>query len=659
VKPGDIVRVVFPIATDGYDYIVPDDGYAAGDIVFAPVRNEEKIGVIWGPRAEPLDYPIERVRKILRASGRSLPPAMLVFLERLANYNLAPLGLALKLAFNEDSIGFVPKKVKDYGAPAYVPPTFSPEQSAALETLAAKIGGGYSATLLDGVTGSGKTEVYFGVVARALETEGKQALIMLPEIALTAQFLEKFESRFGINPVLWHSACAKAQRRDAWLAVADGRARVVVGTRSSLFLPFRSLAVIVLDEEQDGSYKQEDNVIYHGRDMAVLRASTEKIPIVLATATPSIETVNNVALGRYGSVRLAARHGGAVLPEIRLIDLRADRPAPREWLSPTLKAKMAEVLLRGEQVMLYINRRGFAPLVLCQSCGHRLKCPDCSVYLTAHSNDDGTRCVCHYCGHNMPLPETCPECGQKLAWLLCGPGIERIEEEVRRLWPDARVASVSSDVLTSQARLGEIIGKIEKREVDIILGTQIIAKGHHFPSITLVGVVDGDMSFASADLRANETSFQILTQVAGRSGRGERPGEVYIQTYNPDNPVMMAIVENDRDGFLKTELAERKKAGMPPFARLVSLLVQSRDREALDKYCALLGVKAPGSLKDVACYGPIDAPLQQIKKYYRKRFLLVAHGNVRPQGIVKKWLSMAPPPSSIRLKIDVDPYNFM
>ncbi|MDR3126495.1 MAG: primosomal protein N' [Rickettsiales bacterium] len=658
MSPGDIVRVVFPVATDGYDYIVPDGGCAAGDIVLAPVRNEEKIGVVWGPRDEPLDYPVERVRRISGETGYALPKSHLDFLERVARYNMAPLGLALKLALNEDAVGGAEPRFKPASGLGYVPPAFSPEQSAAAAALSARIGAGYSAALLDGVTGSGKTEVYFAVVAKALEAEGAQALVMLPEIALTTQFLDKFEARFGAPPVLWHSACARARRRDAWRGVVSGATRVVVGTRSSLFLPFRNLSLIVLDEEHDGSYKQEDNVIYHGRDMAVLRAAAAKIPIILSSATPSVETVGNVRAGRYSEVRLRERYGGADLPEIRLVDLRSDRPPPREWLSPTLKSKIAEVLLRGEQAMLYINRRGFAPLVLCQSCGHRLKCQNCSVYLTAHSRD-GTRCVCHYCGNSVPLPDACPECGQKLSWLLCGPGIERIEDEVRRMWPDARVVSISSDVLTSQTRLSEIIGAIERREADIILGTQIIAKGHHFPSVTLVGVVDGDMGFSSADLRANESAFQVLTQVAGRSGRGDRPGEVYIQTYNPDNAVMRAIVSGDRDGFLAAEIEERRLAGMPPFSRLASLLVQAQDRDVLERYCSALASKAPVGLKDVSCYGPIDAPLQQIKKYHRKRFLLVARGAIRPQGVIRKWLSMAPAPSSVRLKIDIDPYDFM
>jgi primosomal protein N' (replication factor Y) len=550
---------------------------------------------------------------------------------------------------------------------------------------------GFSTTLLNGVTGSGKTEVYFKIIADLINknspvenfslenpssnspymppnshesdfVNAPQILIMLPEISLTGQFLSKFESRFGVQPVLWHSSLTKAQRRENWKAAASGAARVVVGTRSSLFLPFKNLALIVLDEEHDSSYKQEDGAVYQGRDMAVLKASIEKIPIILASATPSIETVANVEAGKYGEVRLNSRYGEAEMPDITLIDMRKAKPERDErgqaWMSAEMVQKIESALLNENQVMLYINRRGYAPLVLCSGCGHRLTCPHCSVYLSAHNRDD-TRCICHHCGYSARLAPKCPECGKENPWVLVGPGIERIEEEAKRRFPAARIETISSDCLTSQTRLNEIIRRIEAREIDIIVGTQILVKGHHFPNLTLVGVIDGDMGFSSSDLRANENTFQLLTQVSGRSGRGTKKGEVAIQTYNPDNPVMLAIRAGDRESFVQQEIAERRNVGMPPFSKLAAILLSARDKTKLENFAAAMARKAPTGLDGVSCYGPMDAPLARIKRDWRKRFLLVAKKGVRVQDIVRRWLSMLEIPSSIKLKIDIDPYNFM
>jgi len=645
------------VASDGYDYTVPSDGFSIGDIVRVPLRSDEKIGTIW-ERSGDIDYPIEKVRAITGATGHSLAPGMLEFLGRVAVYNMIPRGMALKLAVLDDAVKEAPLAVATVSEPAYAAPELGEAQAAAAAVLRERIGAGYSCTLLDGITGSGKTEVYFNAVARALETPAAQVLIMLPEIALTSQFLDKFERRFGAEPVLWHSACTTAQRRKAWRLIESGFARVVVGTRSSLFLPFSNLALIVLDEEHDASYKQEDNAIYHGRDMAVMRAAGAGIPIVLASATPSIETVKNVAVGRYGSVKLGERFGGARLPQISIIDLRLDKPAVGEWMSPPLIARIGAAIEAGQQAMLYINRRGFAPLVMCKGCGHRVTCPNCSVYMTAHGRENPTL-KCHYCGHSGALPRACEKCGAEESWLLYGPGIERIEEEIRARFPVARIAVISSDILTSQTRLSEIITSIERRECDIILGTQIIAKGHHFPGVTLVGVIDGDGGFSTPDLRANESAFQLLTQVSGRSGRGEIPGEVVIQTYDPEHPVIRSITAGDRDGFLSGEMKSREAAGMPPFTRLAAVLVQGRDRDALEIYCRELARRAPIGVEGIRCYGPIDAPLQQIKRYYRKRFLLIARSGSRVQDVIRKWLSMLTQPPSVSLKIDIDPHNFM
>lgn len=663
---GDIVKVVLPLASDGYDYIVPENlELCVGDFVRVPLRNKEEVGVVFSEKKEPLDYDISRVRKIIsKVKNYKLLPTQIEFVLRVADYNLTQVGNVLKMVMGFDEVfsSTIPRVKKTNYNPTYVSPELSPEQKNAVDVLSKKLGVGFSVSLLDGITGSGKTEVYFNVINEALKKPEAQVLIMLPEISLTGQFLSKFKDRFGILPVLWHSSVTKAQRRDNWKAIISGDARVIVGTRSSLFLPYKNLSLIVLDEEHDGSYKQEEGVIYQGRDMAVLKSMVDKIPIILASATPSIETINNVNLGKYSVVKLTSRFGSAVMPDVELIDMRQNQPAKeswgKAWLSSILVKQIEEKLLAKEQVMLYINRRGYAPLVLCGKCGHRIQCPNCNVYLTAHNKDD-TRCCCHHCGYSMRLPKVCPKCQAEDSWTLCGPGIERIEEEVKNRFPMASVETISSDIITSQTRLNEIISKIAKSEVDIIIGTQILVKGHHFPNLTLVGVVDGDMSFSSSDLRANENTFQLLTQVSGRAGRDVKKGNVVIQTYNPENSVMQAIKNNDREAFVKQELIDRQNAMMPPFSKLGALILSSKNKLALENVCAKLRQKMPVGLDNIQVYGPIDSPLSYLKNNYRKRFLLVVDRKIKIQDILKRWVSMVNIPSSVKLKVDIDPYNFM
>lgn len=663
---GDIVKVVLPLASDGYDYIVPENlELCVGDFVRVPLRNKEEVGVVFSEKKEPLDYDISRVRKIIsKVKNYKLLPTQIEFVLRVADYNLTQVGNVLKMVMGFDEVfsSTIPRVKKTNYNPTYVSPELSPEQKNAVDVLSKKLGAGFSVSLLDGITGSGKTEVYFNVINEALKKPEAQVLIMLPEISLTGQFLSKFKDRFGILPVLWHSSVTKAQRRDNWKAIISGDARVIVGTRSSLFLPYKNLSLIVLDEEHDGSYKQEEGVIYQGRDMAVLKSMVDKIPIILASATPSIETINNVNLGKYSVVKLTSRFGSAVMPDVELIDMRQNQPAKeswgKAWLSSILVKQIEEKLSAKEQVMLYINRRGYAPLVLCGKCGHRIQCPNCNVYLTAHNKDD-TRCCCHHCGYSMRLPKVCPKCQAEDSWTLCGPGIERIEEEVKNRFPMASVETISSDIITSQTRLNEIISKIAKSEVDIIIGTQILVKGHHFPNLTLVGVVDGDMSFSSSDLRANENTFQLLTQVSGRAGRDVKKGNVVIQTYNPENSVMQAIKNNDREAFVKQELIDRQNAMMPPFSKLGALILSSKNKLVLENVCAKLRQKMPVGLDNIQVYGPIDSPLSYLKNNYRKRFLLVVDRKVRIQDILKRWVSMVNIPSSVKLKVDIDPYNFM
>jgi primosomal protein N' (replication factor Y) len=542
--------------------------------------------------------------------------------------------------------------------PARPGPTLNPSQGAAAAALGQAIAAGaYSATLLDGVTGSGKTEVYLEAVAAALLTRpSAQVLVLLPEIALTAAVLERFSQRFGAPPAEWHSAVAPARRRAVWEAVAGGEARIVVGARSALFLPFADLTLVVVDEEHDGAYKQEDGFVYHARDLAVARAKIEGCPVVLASATPSLETLWNAQTGRYGWLKLAQRHGAAAMPHIDLVDLRLHPPERGEWLSAPLKSAMAETLGLGEQSLLFLNRRGYAPLVLCRACGERLKAPDSDSWLVEHRYSG--RLVCHLTGYSFPKPRRCPHCGAEDSLVSVGPGVERVAEEAARLFPDARLAVFSSDTVADADAGRALIGAMSAGEIDILIATQAAAKGHDFPGLTLVGVVDADLGLRGGDLRAAERTFQLLTQVAGRAGRRERPGRALIQTWSPDHPVMAALAAGDRDAFAAVELAERRSAGLPPFTRLGAVIVSGPDPAALDAFCQAMARAAPNA-EGVEVFGPADAPVGLVRGRRRKRFLARAERAVDLGAYMEAWRARVRVPGSIRLTIDIDPYSFL
>jgi primosomal protein N' (replication factor Y) len=537
----------------------------------------------------------------------------------------------------------------------------SDAQRWAADSLQAKVrAGGFGVTLLDGVTGSGKTEVYLEAVRAAL-ADGRQALVLLPEIALSAQVLERFEARFGAAPAVWHSDLTTAQRRNTWRAVARGEAPVVVGARSALFLPYPNLGLIIVDEEHDPSFKQDDGVAYHARDMAVVRARLGDLPAVLVSATPALESMENVRAGRYDSLHLPKRHAGAALPETETVDMRGERPPPipghgPSYLAPSLRAALQAALDAGEQAMLFLNRRGYAPLTLCRACGHRLQCPYCTAWLVEHRLLG--RLQCHHCGFSTPRPETCPDCGAGDSFAACGPGIERVSEEIAALFPAARVAMLASDTVTGPDAAAAFLDSVRNREVDILIGTQIVAKGHHFPDLTLVGVVDADLGLSGGDLRAGERTYQLLHQVAGRAGRAGRPGRVLLQTYQPNHEVMQALAAHDRDRFLEVEAQNRREAGMPPFARLVALVVASPDQAIADELARDLGRTVPHG-EGVDVFGPAPAPLAVLRGRHRRRLLLRTRRDVAPQPILRDWLARVRVPNKARLSVDVDPYNFL
>jgi primosomal protein N' (replication factor Y) len=532
----------------------------------------------------------------------------------------------------------------------------TPDQAQAAKELLANTSGGFVVTLLDGVTGSGKTEVYFEAIAQVL-AKGKQALVLMPEIALTAQFIDRCQERFGVRPAEWHSGLSAPARGRIWRAIAEDQARLVVGARSALFLPFPDLGLIVVDEEHDQSYKQEERVAYQARDMAVLRGHLGRIPVVLSSATPSIESLVNVAQGRYRHVKLAARYKAAGLPAIAAIDMRADPPERGKWLSPVLVDAVAETLDRGEQALLFLNRRGYAPVTLCRRCGFRFECPNCSAWLVEHRFR--RRLECHHCGTWVPLPDTCPNCGAEHSLVPCGPGVERIDEEIATRFPDARRVILSSDLAPNIAELRATLREIEEREVDVIIGTQLVAKGHHFPGLALVGVIDADLGLAQADPRAAERTFQLLHQVTGRAGRDAVEGRGLLQTYMPEHPVIQALVSGDRDAFLAREIEAREAAMMPPFGRLAALLITSHDREAAEGYAREVARAAPPAAK-IEVLGPAEAPLSVIRGRHRFRLLVKSAREADLQAYLRLWLGSAPKPrGDLRLTVDIDPYSFL
>ncbi len=538
----------------------------------------------------------------------------------------------------------------------FVQPALNDAQLVAADAMAGAVDAqSFDTFVLDGVTGSGKTETYFEAAAAAIRL-GKQVLVLLPEIALTQPFLARFEERFGVEPATWHSGMRAAQRRRVWRAAAAGTAQVVVGARSALFLPFANLGLIIVDEAHEISFKQEDGVRYHARDVAVMRGRFEGFPVVLASATPALESRHMVALGKYKGLEIPSRFGAAKMPDIKAIDLTIDAPERQHWIAPTLLTALKLRLERGEQSLLFLNRRGFAPLTLCRTCGHRFQCPNCTSWMVEHRLV--RRLACHHCGHVMPPPDECPDCNEKDTLVACGPGVERISDEVSRLFPDARNIIATSDTLWSPAKAAEFVARVEAGAVDIIIGTQLVTKGYHFPNLTLVGVIDADLGLEGGDLRAAERTFQQIAQAAGRAGRAEKPGEVFIQTRNPSHPVIEALVKGNRDAFYDAETEMRKSAGAPPFGRFAAIIVSSEDeREAIETARAIGG--AAPTVDGMHVYGPAPAPLAMLRGRHRQRLLVHASRQTELQNIMRDWLGALEWPKAVRVGVDVDPYSFL
>lgn len=723
----DIAEIALPVAVDQpYSYSIPPGmRIAPGDCVRVPLGPRETYGVVWETRKGASGG---NLKPVLAATNLPpMRTAMRRFLQRVSDYTLAPIGMVARMALRDPEAeaheaikfgvrvtGKLPDRVTpararlieaakgglihrkrdlaesascstgvidaliDDGAFEIVPlapelraaaldpkgraPALTRDQEAASEVLRASVAaGGFAPMLLEGVTGSGKTEVYFEAVAAALEA-GRQSLILLPEIALTPEFLARFEQRFGGLPGAWHSGIAPTRRDRLWYAIAEGEARVVVGARSALFLPFVELGLIVVDEEHEAAFKQDDLVRYNARDMAVLRAQIEGCPVVLASATPSIESRVNVAQGRYRHLRLPDRVGGRAMPRIEALDLRIDPPDPGKFLSPRLVREAAETLARGEQVLFFLNRRGYAPLTLCRSCGHRWQCPQCDAWLVEHRFRRAL--ICHHCGHTERRPTQCVACGAEESLTACGPGVERIAEEVAEAFPDIRRIVLSSDFPGGAERLRQELAAVAAKGFPIVIGTQLIAKGHNFPHLTLAAVLDADIGLVSNDPRAAERTFQLLAQVTGRAGRGEKPGRGLLQTYQPEHPVIRALLSGDHERFYAEEITARRAACLPPFGRLASLLVSAKERPAAEAHARKLAEAGHGALRalppgEATLLGPADPPIALLRGKHRVRLIVKTSRAINMQQLIRKMVVEAGNPrGGARLDIDIDPMSF-
>jgi primosomal protein N' (replication factor Y) len=693
-----------------------------GSIVVAPLGPRQLLGVVWEEdRLQTETVGDNRLRNLMGvADVAPIPAPLRRLVEWTADYYLAPLAAVLRMTLASTSALEGGKTIVEYRATGEVPPRKTPQREQALERIGERQGlirelatiagvsdavirglvktgaiegvavdldspypeplpdfappelstdqayaagilqgavaaGEFEPFLLDGVTGSGKTEVYFEGVAKAIEA-GQQALVLLPEIALTEPFLKRFTARFGVEPVAWHSGLRQSQRRRAWRAIASGQAKVTVGARSALFLPYANLGLIVVDEAHETSFKQEEGVHYHARDVAVMRGRFEGCPVVLASATPAIETRHQVELGRYRELKLPGRYGVAEMPKIEAIDLLAEPPERGRWIAPRLVTAIDDALERREQVLLFLNRRGYAPLTLCRTCGHRFQCPNCTAWMVEHRLI--RRLACHHCGHVLPTPRVCPECEAEDSLVACGPGVERIADEAKALFPEAKIAIVTSDTIWSPAKAAEFVARMEAHDIDIVVGTQLVTKGYHFPNLTLVGVIDADLGLEGGDLRAAERTFQQIMQVAGRAGRGEKPGTVLIQTHAPGARVIEALVSGDADAFYAAETENRREADAPPFGRFAAIVVSSEDKGAADDIARAIRRATP-SVDGMNVFGPAPAPLAMLRGRHRFRLLVHATRALDVQDVIRDWLGGVEWPAKVRVAVDVDPYNFL
>lgn len=656
------VNILLPLALNNvFTYTVPKDCPTnIGDYVEVPLGRKKTKGVVWSNTDKRL--PEEKVKPILtKYNAPAMDTILMKFIEWVANYTLSPKGNVLKMTL------CCPKALEKYDEVKNVSrgssisvnniiKLSSDQQNALNQILKKSNKGQFSTTLLDGVTGSGKTEVFFSAIQSVLRSKGGQALIMLPEIILTTHIIERVKNKYGIEPTVWHSNLTPAMRRKNWLKIVSGQAQIVIGARSALFLPYKKLSIVVVDEEHDTSYKQEEGVPYHARDMAVKRASMHDIPIILSSATPSVETINNISANKYNRIELPTRYKNASMPDIHIIDMKKNKKERHHWISETLINALAKNLANKNQSLLFLNRRGYAPLILCSACGTKIECPNCQTWLVEHKKEQKLRC--HHCDYSIPYPKKCASCGAKGTLTSIGPGVERIEEEIKERLPQAKQLLITSDTLKNSKDATSTINTIINQEIDIIIGTQILAKGLHFPKLTLVGAIDTDIGLSGGDLRASEKTYQLLHQVSGRAGREKEKGHVYLQSYYPENRIIQALASQKRESFLSLEIESRKNANMPPYTTLTGLILSGFNQKKVENLARAIVRKAPVNER-IRVLGPAPAPLFKIRNRYRYRILIRSEKTINIQKWIKQLVTKTHIPASIKLKIDVDPYNFL
>ncbi|MDC0349137.1 primosomal protein N' [Alphaproteobacteria bacterium] len=664
------IKVLLPVPFEqAFTYTVPEGvQISKGDYVQVSFGSRILTGVVWEEAEEEPSLSTEGGVSV-KASYTLKPllkkfdlPQMKdqsrQFVEWVSHYYMMPLGLVLKMVMSEPSVF---KDIKKRSKPEEkktqkISAELSESQKTCTIFLRERLKE-FHTVLLEGATGSGKTEVYLDII-KEMRVQGKQSLVLLPEIALSTQWLERFEQRFGEKPVLWHSEVTPAQRRESWKKVASGEASVVVGARSALFLPYKDLGFIVVDEEHDAGYKQESGVFYQARDMAVVRGSLANCLVVLASATPSLETIVNVEKGRYEKCVLTQRYGGAVFPDISIIDRRepeGQSVAGSKWISEPLYKAIQETIAQKNQVLLFLNRRGYSSMLLCRACGVRTSCKQCDTWLVYHKHSH--RLQCHHCGYSQKVPKACKECGEEGSFIPCGPGVERVMEEVQALFPEAKALMMTSDTMTTLKKSQEMVEAIQNKDVDIIVGTQVMAKGHHFPDLTLVGVVDGDLGLGGTDLRLMERTYQLLHQVAGRSGRAQKKGRVFIQSHMGDHPLMQGLTDQDPSGFLSLEKESRQLYAFPPYGRLAAVIVSGKQSHLVEQMAKKMGTLLPPHT-NIEILGPVAASMAKLKGQYRWRFLIKGPRSIKLQPFIKRWIEGCQVPSFLKVQIDIDPYSF-
>ncbi len=659
--PKIFAEILLPLALDSHFTYIANESISKGDLVRVEFGKKEIWGVVWNLKNNaPAEIAIDKIKPILAKNlYLKFSENHLKFIDAISAYNLANKGLVLRSflgSLNSDKSKKEPNPLaQEIDIGKFSLKNLSTKQEEIFSQLKEKKSG---ISLLDGVTGSGKTEIYFALIAEILgnnlspensETP-KQILILLPEIALTSQLLLRFEQQFGFKPALWHSKIPTKNKREIFYGIVDGSTQLIIGARSSLLLPFKNLKLIIIDEEHDSSFKQEDSFNFHARDMAILRAEIEKFPVLLCSATPSLESYVNAVSGKFSHFILEQKFGQK--NHIHLIDLRQEKIEKNEFLSKKLRDELAQNLINKKQSLLFLNRRGYAPVSLCKYCGQKIQCLDCDFNLVLHKSKN--LLICHHCGRHEKPKQICANCGEKDSLIALGIGVEKLEEEVKQLFPEARIALVTSDNIGNFAEIDELVKKILNHEIDIIIGTQMIAKGHDFPDLTLVGIVDADGMLYSSEIRALEKTFQILTQVTGRAGRNKDEGQVLIQTFNPQNFVFEKVQKNDKKSFYNFEISNRRNLDLPPFARMIQLEISSFKEVEAKNFAKKLISNFPASEK-IELFGPAPAAIQRLKNRHHFLINLKSEKKINLQKLVLAVIKSEKIPNSVRIRIDVDP----